>query len=77
MRGFKMTQKNGKETTVGSITGKDFVSYTDDFSAFSGRVYLCGVTMQTSSANRVDGLAPHWCYQKMTIQTSLQQQRSA
>ena len=74
MKGLRLTQKDGTITTVGDVSGRNFVTYTDDFSAWNGRVYLCGFNIQTTHSNRVDGLGPYWCYQKVDIKTSLQSQ---
>ena len=76
MRGLRITQllthsMSEKVTTIGEMTGKNFITYTDDFSAWKGRVYLCGLSMHGVKDTRVDGMGAHWCYQTMNITTSL------
>ena len=77
MKGLRITQfikhwNRELVTTIGQMTGDNFITYTDDFSAWKGRVYLCGLSMHGVKDTRVDGMGAHWCYQKMNITTSLQ-----
>ena len=49
-------------------------TYTDDFSLWSGNVYLCGMTVHGLPGERVDGIGPHWCYMEPTVKTALEAQ---
>ena len=69
MRGLKIKQLNGAEHLIGQATS---TTYTDDFSAWSGRVYLCGLSIHGVKNNRVDGMGAHWCHVKAEVETSLQ-----
>ena len=51
----------------------DFYSYSDDFSAYGGLIWLCGMDMiGVGDVNSQDydrdyhigGLGPHWCWNK-------------
>lgn len=71
MKGLKITQMGAQVTKIGHMTGDEFVTYKDDFSAWKGRVYLCGLSIHGVKDKRVDGMGAHWCYQKLNITTSL------
>ena len=52
-------QADGKGTLK---AGTDAADSSDDFSFWSGNVWLCGLVMHGDDNNRVHGIAPHWCY---------------
>ena len=59
MSGLIITQANGQATTIGKMYSQKTVygnTYTDDFSMWSGRVYLCGLTMHANDKRSVGRL---------------------
>ena len=59
MTGLEFLQTDGTKIIAGR-SGKR--SYIDDFSLWSGNVYLCGMHIHGVPGVRVHGVAPHWCY---------------
>ena len=60
MLSFRFFQVTGEETGAGHIeVGK---KYTDDFSMWRGRVWLCGMDIHGEAGRKIWGIGPHWCY---------------
>ena len=58
--GIRFVQAKDEETVFGTMERGQ--QYTDDFSIWKGRVWLCGMDIHGEPGSRVWGIGPHWCY---------------
>ena len=62
---FEFTQADGNGfVKAGNDKSLRTITYTDDFSFWSGSVWLCGMDLH-GNGNRVHGIGPHWCYNEL------------
>ena len=60
---LEFTRASGSTISPGQNRGG--AQYTDDYSAWSGSVWLCGLTMHGVEGQRVHGIGAHWCHNEL------------